>query len=60
MSIHTIDIWAAESQEVHEYLDKHGIPRIKHSSDGQLVDENGEPYYIIPLIDRVLMWKALG
>jgi len=45
--------YSGEAQEIHEYLDKLGIPWKTYSKDGLLSDENGH-YYLLPLIDRVL------
>ncbi len=53
------EFFAFEATEVHEYLDKRGIPRIKEDPDGKFINE-GKPCYILPLLDRLLMWKALG
>ena len=45
--------YSGEAQEVHEYLDKLGIPWKSYALDGKLSDENGN-YYTLPLIDRIL------
>jgi hypothetical protein len=47
----------AEANELHEFLDMKGIPRTKVSKDGTLLNNN-EPYYILPLVDRVLLFAG--
>jgi len=55
-----IEFLASEAEEVHEYLDRRGIPRTQVDISGKLLDANRMPCYIMPLIDRVIMWKDLG
>jgi hypothetical protein len=51
------ELAAAEALELHEFLDSKGIPRTKNDPSGKLVDQNQMPCYMLPLIDRVLLFK---
>ena len=51
------ELLAAEASELHEWLTEHGIKDREYSmSDGQLLDKEGRPYYLLPLIDRVILY----
>jgi hypothetical protein len=51
------ELAAAEAFELHEFLDSKGIPRTKNDPSGKLIDQNQMPCYMLPLIDRVLLFK---
>jgi hypothetical protein len=51
------ELASAEAFELHEFLDSKGIPRTKNDPSGKLMDSNQMSCYIIPLIDRVLLFK---
>ena len=47
--------YAGEAIEVHELLDRMGVPWQGYSPDGKLHDRLGAAYYLLPLVDRVSM-----